>query len=375
MTSHPQPHHLTASRAIVISEIAAMGGAERCCLALSRWLHNQGLKHHIVTYRDTLGLARLASHPVEIVELAPHMDPRSKVNALRRHFQQIASPYQPLMSGYQPALHATLAGIRGFHTLMHDTPSLLSDAAKPPSLRRSVVRFMSNRIVAQGLRSGGKTFVNSQFLRNDTWQTFAVEAVILPMGGPMLTQEFRPRQWNGTLNMISVSRLSANKRIDWIIRALTALELSQDPISRHTDWRFDIVGTGSQTAELAELIHSTGMEHRIHLRGFLPDQELANLLENANLMLIPARQGYGIPAIEALQSGIPVLIHRDSGVSDLLLETPWATVVDNTEGNLLTGLQRAINSLQNCSHLDAPLPVFNTEDQWAARIAELCRWL
>ena len=35
---------------------------------------------------------------------------------------------------------------------------------------------------------------------------------------------------------------------------------------------------------------------------------------------MPAVQGYGIPAIESLQRGIPVLLHRESGVSDILLE-------------------------------------------------------
>ena len=52
---------------------------------------------------------------------------RNRIRALGlAKFKRNRSP-QPLLSGYQPALHATLAGMRGFHDLMHDTPSLFDD--------------------------------------------------------------------------------------------------------------------------------------------------------------------------------------------------------------------------------------------------------
>src|ERR1700685_4161825 len=111
MPPSPTPN----SRIIVLTEIEAMGGAERSVLALARWLYQHDLPCHVVTYIDRVGLAQYAEHPLEVVELRPQMRARKKIAALRRYFSAYRHAPKPLMSGYQPALHATLAGLRGFH--------------------------------------------------------------------------------------------------------------------------------------------------------------------------------------------------------------------------------------------------------------------
>src|ERR1700733_14839641 len=116
------------SRPIIITEIEQFGGAERSVVALSRWLHQRELPNHIVTYFDRCNLAQYATHPVQVVELKPDLGVRKKIASLRAYFNQRASNSpRPLASGYQPALHTTLAGQRGFHPLMHHTPSLFGD--------------------------------------------------------------------------------------------------------------------------------------------------------------------------------------------------------------------------------------------------------
>src|ERR1700761_5839669 len=98
------------SRPIVLTEIEQFGGAERSVVALSRWLYRQGLSNHIVTYIDRCNLAQYATHPMQVVELTPGPGPRKKIASLRHYFkQQPASSPQPLLSGYQAALHGTLA--------------------------------------------------------------------------------------------------------------------------------------------------------------------------------------------------------------------------------------------------------------------------
>jgi hypothetical protein len=90
---------------------------------------------------------------------------------------------------------------------------------------------------------------------------------------------------------------------------------------------------------------------------------------------MPAVQGYGIPAIEALSRGIPVLLHRDSGVSDILRSTPWATIIEGDEDAMLPGLRRAIDTVLTGAQLPAPPPSIPTEDDWAERVATLCNWI
>jgi glycosyltransferase involved in cell wall biosynthesis len=364
------------SRAIVITEIEQFGGAERSALALLDWLYRRGLPAHVVTYADRCGLAAFATHPIEIVELHA-IGARKRIAALGAYFRgRPAFAPQPLLSGYQPALHATLAGMRGFHDLMHDTPSLFDDPAKR-TLRSSLRLAVSNRIVGRGLRSGGNTIVTSEYLREECRKEFGIAAHIVRMGGMSVPAHsvFHPRPFTGELRMLSVCRVEANKRIDWMVRALAKLEAGSPALSQRADWRLDVAGNGPLLEPLRQLSASLGLANRVKFHGFVPDAELEALYDSAHLFLMPAIQGYGIPAMESLQRGIPVLLHRESGVSDILQNTPWATVITGDEDQMATALDAAIRGVIEGLHLRVPLPELPTEDSWAEQVAQLCGWV
>jgi glycosyltransferase involved in cell wall biosynthesis len=287
----------------------------------------------------------------------------------------------PLLSGYQPALHGTLAGMRGFHTLMHDTAALFGDA-EYRSTKDKIRIAICNRIIGHGLRTGGNTIVTSEYLRSECRRDFNIEARIARMGGLSPTSDSVPgavptpiRPVDTQLRMFSVCRIEANKRIDWLIRSLAELERSETPLSSRIDWRFDLAGSGSLIPSLREMAQSLGIGNRIHFHGFVSDEDLEHLFAQTHLFLMPAVQGYGIPAIESLQRGIPVLLHRESGVSDILLDTPWATVLTGGEENLTAALRIAIDDVLQGRHHSIAQPNLPTEDTWAEQVALLCGWV
>ncbi len=363
------------SVSVFIPEIEAFGGAERSALALSRWLDTHGLAHQFLTYEDRIGLGSYANRPVDVVQLRPGSGVRAKVAALRRHFKRAGSAGGLLCSGYQPALHATLAGARGFHCLMHDTPSLFGDERTRTRLHRLRIR-LSNLLIGIGLRSGGATIVTSEFLKDECRRDFNVEAHIARMGGLPSSDGFRERPFTGTLHMLSVCRIEPNKRIDWVLDALAALEREQPPLSDRAAWRLDLVGKGSLIETLRRRAEVLGLGARVQLHGFVNDEQLQTLMREADLFLMPAVQGFGIPAVEAIQAGIPVLLHRESGVSDILLDTPWATVFDGGKASaMVTPLRQAVDGVLTGRALGQPLPSLPTEEEWAERVARLCRWV
>jgi len=364
-----------SSRTLFIAEIEQFGGAERSLLALSHWLYERSLPHHLVTYIDHCNLARYASHPVEIVQLKPASGPLSKVQALRRYFQkQPASSPKPLLSGYQPALHATLAGVRGFHDLMHDTPSLFGDQ-NVRTLAGKARIALSNRIIGHGLRSGGTTIVTSEYLQAECQRDFGIHAEIARMGGASLVNPvFCIRPVTTELRLFSVCRIEANKRIDWILHSLADLERNAPSLSSRVDWRLDLAGKGSLIPALRELATTLGIGERVHFHGFVSDENLEELFSQAHLFLMPAVQGYGIPAVEAIHRGLPVLLHRESGVSDILMDTPWATVLFGGQESMTDALQAAIEGALQGRHHAAVPPHMPTESEWAERVAALCGW-
>lgn len=356
------------SIAIVVSEIEAFGGAERSLIALSRWLYQHNCKNHILTYEDRCGLEKYADHPLEIVQLKPAPGFMNKVRALKAAIP--ANAPRPILSGYQPAVHATIAGIKGFHDLMHDTPALFGDA-KTRSLKDRLRIAISNRIAGHGLRSGGITTVNSEFLQNECRRDFGIDAKIVRMGGLYAGTSSTYHPITNRLNMLSVCRIEANKRIDWILHALHQLEASNTPPSVLIDWHLDLIGKGALIPELTQLASNLGLAQRITFHGFVADDALEGFYKEAHLFLMPAVQGYGIPALEALQRGVPVLLHRESGVSDILQDTPWAFVMHGGQQEMGPALQQAIHSVVECKHCHVPLPHLPTEEEWAEQVATL----
>ncbi len=362
---------------LFMSEIEQMGGAERSILALGRWLYRRGIPSYLLTYRDAAGMAAHAGFPLPTIEMFPGEGLVSKLAALRRHRLRLpAISVPPIVSGYQPALHLSLIGGGRFHCLMHDTAALFSEPATRDWKQKLRIR-LSDRIIGYGMRrGGGTTIVTSSFLQQECETDYGVHAEIARMGGLGSADAFRRRPLNGKLRMLSVCRIEANKRIDWILRALASLERAQPALSTGLDWTLTLAGKGSALEAMRHLSEELGLGQRVAFRGYVPDPELEALYDEAHLFLMPAVQGYGIPAIEALQRGIPVLLHRESGVSDLLLETPWAAVLRGGEEGMHPLLQAIVQWLQSNGQMTAaPPPLLPTEESWAERVARLCGYV
>jgi glycosyltransferase involved in cell wall biosynthesis len=266
---------------------------------------------------------------------------------------------------------------------MHDTPSLFSDAANR-SWKNHLRLAVTNRTQRKGLGSGGVTIVTSEHLKADCRKYFGVEAVIQRMGGMTLAGAAAEgsHQWKDgeTLRLLSVCRIEASKRIDWLLEGLAELERrAVSPLGKRlgelVEWRLDLAGKGPQIEALREMAERLGIGGRVHFLGFVPDEELEALYGRAHLFLMPALQGYGIPAVEALSRGLPVVVHRESGVSDVLLETPWATVLFGGRENTAGALAAAIDGVLRGVALGVERPVLPTEAEWAEGVARLCGWV
>jgi glycosyltransferase involved in cell wall biosynthesis len=65
--------------------------------------------------------------------------------------------------------------------------------------------------------------------------------------------------------------------------------------------------------ELREAALEFGVESRVVFTGYVPDEDLASLYRNAQAVVLPSLwEGFGLPAAEAMASGVPVL-HSHAG--------------------------------------------------------------
>lgn len=370
-------------RILFVPEIIAFGGGERIYLSLSKYLHAQNIPHRIVSYYQDIRLQDYADWPLQIELISPDRNPLKKAWALKRYFaqQEALGVQKPLLVGLQSALHAATFGMKAYAVLILDTPRLLSMGTAPKSpLSRAASRvrasFSDNKI-RQSLRQAAPVIITTEVMADEIEALFGLRPIVSRQGvaGDPGHYKFRPLISEKPLCLLSVCRLEDNKRIDWMLRSLAGLEAQSPPLHARKDWRLDIVGEGQRGGALRSQAQTLGLADRVLFHGLVSDERLEEIYAEADLFLMPAVQGYGLPALEALTRKIPVVMHADSGVGEILGGTPWVEIITGGEETLTAGLDTMIERLLAGTLSEQTLPQFPTETQWAEEVCRLCGWI
>jgi glycosyltransferase involved in cell wall biosynthesis len=137
-----------------------------------------------------------------------------------------------------------------------------------------------------------------------------------------------------------VGRLVPHKRWELLIAA------GQELVRRIPEIRINIVGAGSESAALTELVERSGMTANVVLHGFVAADERDRLLEQAWLTVsTSAGEGWGLSIIEAAAKGVPAVALDVAGLRDSVCDevTGWLA----TEATLVSTLSTALDQLRS----------------------------
>jgi glycosyltransferase involved in cell wall biosynthesis len=147
--------------------------------------------------------------------------------------------------------------------------------------------------------------------------------------------------------VITLSRLSSEKRVEWLVRAFAAL------VDRFPDWDLEVYGHGAQRNFLEHLGEDLAPPGRIRICGFT--HEAFQVLAGADIYVSASWiEGFGNSIWEALACGVPV-IAIDAGPSIPRLvrhEIDGLVVRDNSVAGLTAALERLManeNARKNCA--------------------------
>jgi glycosyltransferase involved in cell wall biosynthesis len=357
-------------------QFVEFGGEERVILSLSKGLHAQGKSHSVLCYEDHIDLARYAEQPLRVYPLNPPPQPLRRVLALRaalRRLQVQGNPV-PVLFNIQAALHAGLGNARRYHLRIPDTYRLLSYqpggtlAAPPQGLARNAVASAYHWATRRGVLRATRFLTNTRALADEMQGLYGRRADVLYLGGFGQTAALAPDRQALPLQLLTVSRLQDSKRIDWILQALAQTGPELPP------WRLHVVGEGPARRGLTALATELRLTERVQFHGFVSDAELGLLYERSHVFLMPAVQGYGLPAIEALYRRQAIVLNRASGVVEILGGSPWAEVADDTAESFRHSLHSMMKRAADPTFFRQPLPALPTEAGWSQELIAACRW-
>ena len=130
---------------------------------------------------------------------------------------------------------------------------------------------------------------------------------------------------------ISVGRLAPNKGIELTVMALLVARAHDDAAAT-----LEVVGrpvVASYTGALHRFVDEMGLHDAVRFCGPLSDADLVAAMARADVLVITSRhEGFGVPVIEAMTMGLPVVAHDGGalpevvGDAGLLVDAtdPWA---------------------------------------------------
>ena len=159
-----------------------------------------------------------------------------------------------------------------------------------------------------------------------------------------------------------IGTIEPRKNVPALVRAVARLDPSVQLVLAGQ------VGWGGK--ELGRAIASTGMAARVVRLGYVPDEVVPTLLRRAAAVAYPAFvEGFGLPALEALACGAPLVTTADSVMSDLAGNAAL-TVPAGDDDALTEALRAVVDGGPEAERLRAAGPSVAARYTWT-RSAEL----
>jgi len=163
-------------------------------------------------------------------------------------------------------------------------------------------------------RSAAFTVANSTGLRELALETDPDATIeIVPNGIDL--DEFSPAigPSAGPMRLICVSRLIPRKAIDVLIKSFVAVH------ARFPQSELTIVGDGTLDRHLRRLAQDLGLGCAVRFAGYQPHEAMAEFYRSADLFVLPSRfEGMSNALLEAMSSGLPVVVTDTGGVTELV---------------------------------------------------------
>ncbi|BBE19000.1 glycosyltransferase [Aquipluma nitroreducens] len=110
-----------------------------------------------------------------------------------------------------------------------------------------------------------------------------------------------------------LGRITMQKGPEYFVEAASLV------LQKMRNVRFVMAGKGDLLNEMKQKVSALDISSYFHFPGFVGESEIAELFQASDVFVMPSvSEPFGIVTLEAMQAGVPVVISKQSGVSEVV---------------------------------------------------------
>jgi glycogen synthase len=165
-----------------------------------------------------------------------------------------------------------------------------------------------------GMKQADKVITVSNFTKHRAVQQYGIpekKIAVVHNGVEIPTATSTYKQHHQPL-VLFLGRITLQKGPDYFLQAAKKIISYNDKIT------FAYAGNGDMQARLMEEVARDGLGDKILFTGFLRGQEVDRMFQQAAVYVMPSvSEPFGISPLEAMRNGVPTIISKQSGVSEV----------------------------------------------------------
>jgi glycosyltransferase involved in cell wall biosynthesis len=157
----------------------------------------------------------------------------------------------------------------------------------------------------------------------------AAEPIYYPIHDQRVLSQIHEKYHLGEQVILFVGTIEPRKNLPTLIRAFRAL------IDRYkVEADLAIVGKqGWLYDDVYELVDELGLKDRVHFLGRVPTADLPHLYNASQMLVLPSYyEGFGLPPLEAMACGVPVIVSDTPAMSEAVADAAIRVAPEDDEG-------------------------------------------
>jgi glycosyltransferase involved in cell wall biosynthesis len=234
---------------------------------------------------------------------------------------------------------------------IHDViPLLFPDHA--PRSRKARLFFLYRRLMMETARRADLIITVSEASRRDVIGQLAIpperaDRVVAVYNGVEPPAAAPPAAGTRPPCLLYVGRFDPYKNVPLLVRAFAALRTEAFP-----DLRLRLIGPPDpRYPEAGELARALGVDHAVDWAGYVSGPALDRAYREADVLVQPSRyEGFGLPVLEAMAAGTPVVCTRAGALPEVAGDAAVVVEPDDPQA-LASAVQRVLSDPRERSRL------------------------